>query len=132
VRNYARCNFDGSPLHPDDAKIMETFQAWLTMDETDRRLAVELGPEWQRFVWGVTLAERRAREARYLLTVTDEEARHLEKWLGSVLIIGPAHLQTMGTACFVLGLNAITEQEAEPIVERLRASGIVFHAGGPR
>ena len=60
----ARCNFDGSPLHPEAAKTLETFRAWLEMDETDRRLAVKLDPEWQRFVFGETLAERRAREAR--------------------------------------------------------------------
>jgi hypothetical protein len=65
VIGYARCNFDGRPLHPDDAKIIETFRAWLAMDETDRRLAIELDPEWQRFIFGETLAEQRAREARH-------------------------------------------------------------------
>jgi hypothetical protein len=64
VSGHARCNHDGRALHPEDAKTLETFRTWLEMDETDRALAVELDPDWQRFVFGETLAERRAREAR--------------------------------------------------------------------
>jgi hypothetical protein len=69
--------------------------------------------------------------ARYLLTITDEDAARLEKWLGGALIIGPAHLQREGAACFVAGLDAITEVEAELIARRLSAFGPVYHAGGP-
>jgi hypothetical protein len=61
--------------------------------------------------------------ARYLLTVTDEEARHLEKWLGGTLVIGPAHLQREGAACFVAGLDAITDEEYEAFARQRDSSG---------
>jgi hypothetical protein len=69
--------------------------------------------------------------ASYLLTVTDAEAAHLEKWLGGVLVIGPAHLQRHGAAAFVASLDAVTEEETAPIRARLSASGPLYHAGGP-
>jgi hypothetical protein len=53
---YARCNFDGKPLHPDDKRTLETFKIWLQMDDTDRHLAVKLDPEWQKFILGKPLS----------------------------------------------------------------------------
>jgi hypothetical protein len=68
--------------------------------------------------------------ARYLLTITDEDAVRLERWLGSVLIIGPAQLQREGAACFVTGLYPVTDEEYEVIGRRLSSSGPLYHAAG--
>jgi hypothetical protein len=52
---YARCNFDGKPVHPNDQRVLDTFAIWLEMDEIDRILAVNLDPQWRRFVLGEEL-----------------------------------------------------------------------------
>jgi hypothetical protein len=49
---YARCNFDGQPMSPGDARVVETFAIWLGMDAEERRDAVRLDPQWRRFVAG--------------------------------------------------------------------------------
>lgn len=51
-QDYARCNFDPRPIHPDDTAAIATFRLWLQMDETDRQLAVKLDPEWRKFALG--------------------------------------------------------------------------------
>lgn len=80
--------------------------------------------------------------ARYLLTVTDETAARLERWLGGKLLISPAtpdglmgdvlapFMGDVGPA-EVAGLDAITDAEYKPIGRRLRTSGPLYHQGGP-
>lgn len=80
--------------------------------------------------------------ARYLLTITDEDAARLERWLGGALIIGPVMppgltgqilRPFMGDVepVTVTGLDAITDAEYKSIARRLRTSGPPYHAGGP-
>lgn len=42
---WARCNFDGKPLHPDDQEIVDTFREWLALPAERRR-----DPEWHEFL----------------------------------------------------------------------------------
>lgn len=49
---YARCNFDGRALHPDDKKTLDMFIAWLRMSTPERLEAVRDNDEWYRFVFG--------------------------------------------------------------------------------
>lgn len=42
---YARCNFDGRPIHPEDATMMARFGEWLALPEDERR-----APEWHEFL----------------------------------------------------------------------------------
>lgn len=42
---WARCNFDGKPLHPDDQETLDTFREWLALP-AERRL----DPEWHEFL----------------------------------------------------------------------------------
>lgn len=49
-KKWARCNFDGKPIHPGDKLILETFKIWLAMDATDRMYAARMDPEWQKFL----------------------------------------------------------------------------------
>jgi hypothetical protein len=82
--------------------------------------------------------------ARYLLTLTDEAAALLERWLGGALWVTPATapradpvpggvlLSPAPRHVTVAGLDAITDAEYEVIGKRLRASGPLYHAGGPR
>ena len=67
--------------------------------------------------------------ARYLLTVTDDDAARLERWLGFRAVITPASGGSEPVA--VAGLDAITDEEYEFIARRLRSSGPLYHAGGP-
>lgn len=50
--SWARCNFDGKPVHPTDQKALETFRLWLQMDDTEKSEAVRLDPEWQQYIFG--------------------------------------------------------------------------------
>jgi hypothetical protein len=95
---------------------------------------------------------------QYLLTVSDKDARLLESWLGSQVILAPAHgdgadpladlrvsdghvpdyhraeagkrLAALGPVP-VAGLDAITVIESALARERLSRSGPLYHAGGP-
>jgi hypothetical protein len=49
---YAKCNFDGNPILPEDQNVIETFHIWLQMDKTDRILAIKLDPKWRKFIFG--------------------------------------------------------------------------------
>jgi hypothetical protein len=64
--------------------------------------------------------------ATYLLTVTDENARQLERWLGGMLHIGPAH-PARGVP--VAGLDALTEEERLVVRAMLRKRGPFYHSG---
>lgn len=66
---------------------------------------------------------------RYLLTVSQESAAALEYWLGGQLRIGPA-AGTIGVP--VAGLDAVTEEEIEPISARLRTGGPLYHTAARR
>jgi hypothetical protein len=82
--------------------------------------------------------------ARYLLTLTDDAARVLEGWLGGQLWVTPAApprvdpvpggvlLSPQPRHVTIGGLDAITDDEAQPIRVRLGISGPLYHAGGPR
>lgn len=50
--DYARCNFDGKPIHPDDKQALATFRIFLQMDDDEKREAVRLDREWQKWVYG--------------------------------------------------------------------------------
>jgi hypothetical protein len=52
---WARCNYDGRPIHPDDQWFIDTFAIWLRMDEQERMDAVRLDPEWRKFALGETI-----------------------------------------------------------------------------
>lgn len=62
---------------------------------------------------------------RYLLTVTDENARVLEGWLGYSLRIGPNGAPDGIT---VAGLDAVTDEEVSAIVSRLASGSPLYHA----
>lgn len=68
--------------------------------------------------------------AFYLLTVTDADAVRLERWLGTGLFLASAAGAHQPVT--VAGLDAITGEEYEFIARRLRTSGPLYHAGGPR
>jgi len=70
---------------------------------------------------------------RYLLTVTDDDARLLEGLLGGRLQIIPATGPpgAPGTVS-IAGLDAVTDDEAYGIRARLRDEGPLYHAGGPQ
>jgi hypothetical protein len=68
--------------------------------------------------------------ARYLLTVTDDDAERLERWLGTGMFLAAAVGAHQPVT--VAGLDAITDEEYEVIARRLRTSGPLYHAGGPR
>ena len=38
---YARCNFDGKPLHPEDQKIVDEFREWLKTPPGQRPYVME-------------------------------------------------------------------------------------------
>lgn len=65
---------------------------------------------------------------RYLLTVTDENARLLEAWLGYGLQIVP---NGAPAGIPVAALDAVADEEVTHIASRLARSGPVYHAGGP-
>lgn len=45
-RKWARCNFDGKPIHPDDQKIIDEFRQWLRDDKAEAKSEEnELPPE---------------------------------------------------------------------------------------
>ena len=87
--------------------------------------------------------------ARYLLTVTDDDAARLERWLGFRLVITPATGISHGVP--VVGLAAVTDREAarselskllgelwrnnpvdrSALAEILRAADVYAAAGGP-
>lgn len=67
--------------------------------------------------------------ALYLLRVTADDARALERWLGGALRIGPVGLGEPGVP--VTGLDAVTAEECTAITERLATGGPLYHAGGP-
>lgn len=50
VRDYARCNLDGRPVHPGDQAIIDRFAAWLAMTPAERKHVARNDPEWQRFL----------------------------------------------------------------------------------
>ena len=50
ANEWARCNFYNKPIHSDDKVIIETFKIWLQMDDTDRKYATQLDPEWRKFL----------------------------------------------------------------------------------
>lgn len=53
---WARCNFDGLPIHPGDMWFIEMFQIWLQMSDDERVEAVRLDPEWRKFALGETIS----------------------------------------------------------------------------
>ena len=63
--------------------------------------------------------------ARYLLTITDEDAVRLERWLGGRLSLAPL---AVGRSVTVAGLDAITDEEYEFIGRWLSSSGPLYHA----
>lgn len=63
---------------------------------------------------------------RYLLKLSDQSARILEGLLGGRLEIGNQDILVP-----VAGLDAVTDEEIEPIQARLRSGGPLYHAGGP-
>jgi hypothetical protein len=78
--------------------------------------------------------------ARYLLTITDEDAVRLERWLGGQLVISPVLPGGLTGEILkpftgdvepvtVAGLNAITDKEYKVIARRLRTGGPLYHAG---
>jgi hypothetical protein len=63
---------------------------------------------------------------KYLLQISEDSARHLEQWLA-----GPLHIGTdVCTAVPVDSLAAVTDDEIQPILERLATSGPIYHFGG--
>jgi hypothetical protein len=66
--------------------------------------------------------------AKYLLTVPDQLAWRLERWLGCALQIAPPG---MADGVPVAGLDAVTEDEIAAVTARLAAGGPQYHAGGP-
>lgn len=54
---WARCNFDGNPIHPEDKWFIETFAIWLKMDDDERVEAVRLDPKWRKFALGEKITE---------------------------------------------------------------------------
>lgn len=95
---------------------------------------------------------------RYVITVTDEDAARLEKWLGGRIIIMPAYdpgldlLAGLRTAegfvpdgkravadeilekvrpAGLTGVDAVTDEELTFLDDRLKAGGPLYHAGGP-
>jgi len=45
AERWARCNFDGRALHPDDQETLDTFREWLALP-AERRF----DPEWHEFL----------------------------------------------------------------------------------
>jgi len=45
AERWARCNFDGKPVHPDDAELIATFREWLALPKEER-----YAPEWHEFL----------------------------------------------------------------------------------
>lgn len=97
---------------------------------------------------------------RYLITVTEEDAQRLEKWLGPafgvfIMPITPdgedlladlrepdGHVPDYHRAeadqrlekvrpAAIAGLDAVTDDELAAVDERLKESGPLYHAGGP-
>ena len=98
--------------------------------------------------------------ARYLILVTDENAARLESWLGSKVQLVPfrgdepvdlladlragedGHIPDYERAeadrrlarikpVDIAGLDAVTDEDVAPALERLRTGGPIYHAGGP-
>lgn len=69
---------------------------------------------------------------RYLITVTDAGAEVLESWLGGrVDLIPAAGPPGAGGTVPVAGLDAVFDDELEPVLERFRTGGPRYHKGGP-
>lgn len=52
---WARCNFDGQPVHPDDQAVLDRFRRWLAMTKDEQKHAARDDPDWQEFL-GITRA----------------------------------------------------------------------------
>ncbi len=52
---FARCNFDGKPINPKDQAAIDTFAIFLQMDDNEKRDAIRLDPQWQKFILGKEL-----------------------------------------------------------------------------
>ena len=69
---------------------------------------------------------------RYLISVTDAGAELLESWLGGRVELVPASLASvLGGTVPVAGLDAVFDDELEPVLERFRTGGPRYHKGGP-
>jgi hypothetical protein len=71
---------------------------------------------------------------RYLISLTQENARRLEAMLGGRIEIVPSQGPldgVTGERAVVSGLDAITDEEYGPIGRRLSAGCPLYHAGGP-
>lgn len=64
---------------------------------------------------------------RYVIEVVGSNARRLENWLGGPVEIGP--VGDPGAA-LVASVEAITDDEFEPIRERISTEGSRYHHGG--
>lgn len=71
---------------------------------------------------------------RYLISLTQENARRLETMLGGriEIVLSESPLDGVtGERAVVSGLDAITDEEYGPIGRRLRPGSPLYHAGGP-
>jgi hypothetical protein len=74
---------------------------------------------------------------RYLISMTGDNARMLESWLGGRIKIVPAtgRLPLEGGepdgGATIAGLDAVFDSELALVKERLRSSGPSYHFGGP-
>lgn len=64
---------------------------------------------------------------RYVIELISGNARRLENWLGGPLEIGP--VGDPGAA-LVASIDAITDEEYQPIGERIASDGPLYHRGG--
>ena len=96
---YARCNFDGKPIHPDDQVIVEKFMEWLAMSKDQRTQAARTDPEWQKFL-GITesdLPEARRREGDLGALSRPYWCRRVRRWSPAGRRGGRAHYPGPGT-----------------------------------